>query len=269
MNGTARALPESCPDIQSLITVSIVSHAHAPTMLAALLSALAPCPAVTRVVLTYNLPQPAVPVPPALAERVVVRHNPAPRGFAANHNAAFVECQTPFFCVLNPDVTWTRDPFPALLAAAFRHDAALVAPAVVAPDGRVEDSARHFPTLRSLWAKALGGADGRYAYAPGEAPRPVDWVAGMFHLFRRDAFAAVGGYDEGYHLYYEDVDLCARLWQRGEAVWLVPQAVVTHAAQRTSRRRLRYTLWHAQSMARYLWRYRGSVSARSPTGAEQ
>jgi len=74
----------------------------------------------------------------------------------------------------------------------------------------------------------------------------------MFMLLRRDAFAAVGGFDARYHLYYEDVDLCARLRLAGYDIRLVPSASVVHLARRQSRRDIRYLLWHLRSMTRYI-----------------
>lgn len=52
-------------------------------------------------------------------------------------------------------------------------------------------------------------------YPIDDGPVDADWVAGMFMLFRREAFRAVGGFDRAYLLYYEDVDICERLWRSG------------------------------------------------------
>ena len=71
-----------------------------------------------------------------------------------------------------------------------------------------------------------------------------DWVGGMFMLFSREMFSAIRGFDERYFLYYEDVDLCARLTLRGYKVCLTPKSKVIHQAQRTSHRNLRYLRWH-------------------------
>jgi GT2 family glycosyltransferase len=60
----------------------------------------------------------------------------------------------------------------------------------------------------------------------------VDWVAGMFLLIRTEAFRALGGFDEGFHLYYEDVDFCARAWKAGWKVQVHPEVSVIHDAQR-------------------------------------
>ncbi len=100
----------------------------------------------------------------------------------------------------------------------------VAAPLVVDAAGEPEDSARRFPSAWRLAAKLLGLAP-RLDYAIGSEPFSPDWVAGMFLAFRREAFAAVDGFDERYFLYYEDVDLCRRLRASGFDVRLVPGGV--------------------------------------------
>ena len=78
-------------------------------------------------------------------------------------------------------------------------------------------------------------------------------------LFRSSAFMRVGGFDEGFFLYYEDVDICARLRQCGESILACPAARVVHTAQRASRYNPRYALWHVSSMARYFVKHLGRL----------
>ncbi len=180
------------------------------------------------------------------------------KGFGANHNAAFKHCGTPFFCVANPDVRLLNDPFPELIACMDDPKVGLVAPRVIDPAGNAEDSARYFPTPVNLVAKMLHMDEGRYPVA-GEAHMAVEWVAGMFMLFRAEAFRDIGGFDDHFFLYYEDVDICARLWKAGWKVMLHPGVSVIHAAQRSSRRNPRYMAWHLSSMARYFVKHLGRL----------
>lgn len=180
------------------------------------------------------------------------------QGFGANHNAAFRHCDSPFFCVCNPDVRLINDPFPELIACMEDPQVGVVAPRVLAPAGGWEDNARYFPTPITLAAKLFHLGEGRYP-AVGEAPMAVEWVAGMFMLFRAEAFRDIGGFDESFFLYYEDVDICARLWKAGWKVMLHPGVSVVHAAQRTSRKNPRYMAWHLSSMARYFAKHLGRL----------
>jgi N-acetylglucosaminyl-diphospho-decaprenol L-rhamnosyltransferase len=238
-----------------MITVSIVSHRHGP-LLRPLLTQLLACPEVSATVVTRNIPE-KLDLP--ADARVHITDNAAPAGFGANHNAAFRRCETPMFCVVNPDIALPGNPFPVLLDCLAQNHAALAAPLVITPAGLTEDNLRYFPTPLSLLAKALGGRDGRYEIANDQRTVSPDWVAGMFMLFRSSAFMRVGGFDEGFFLYYEDVDICARLRQYGESIVACPTARVVHAAQRTSRYNPRYALWHMSSMGRYFVKHLGRL----------
>lgn len=222
-------------------------------MIGHLVSQLRTCPEVTRIVLTRNIPEASC----LAADRLLsITQNAEPKGFGANHNAAFVGCSEPFFCALNPDIELRGNPFPSLLRSLDDGTVALAAPLIVAPGGAVEDSIRRFPTVLSLLRKALGGPDGRYSIEPGQPELFPDWVAGMFMLFRSSGYARMGGFDENYFLYYEDVDICSRVWQAGMKVVACPSAVAIHDARRDSHRSLRHLRWHLASMGRYLWHWR-------------
>lgn len=241
-----------------MLTVSIVSHDQA-SLMSTCLEDLIACPEVRRIFITGNLPGSLPVVPATLSRRVTLIENVRPCGFGANHNAAFRHCVTPFYCVLNPDIRLPNNPFPALLGAMEEQPAGLVGPAVLSSAGIIEDSVRHFPTLASLLAKGLSGRSGSYAYELGAKAFPADWVGGMCMLFRSDDFRAVGGFDEDFFLYYEDVDICARLWKAGRRVLACPQAWVIHDARRASRQNFRYMRWHVASLARYLWKHTGRL----------
>jgi len=225
-------------------------------MVGNLLAALQTFPEVGQVILTRNISDDDRVVE---IENTLIIQNAVPKGFGANHNAAFVHSTAPYFCVLNPDIELPTNPFPALLAALNGSGASVMAPAVVNSVGNPEDSARGFPTVKQLASKLLGRYDGRYALQPTQSATPVDWVAGMFMLFRADDFKAIGGFDEKFFLYYEDVDICTRLWKAGRPVMVCPQVQVAHDAQRASRRNLQYMKWHAASMARYFWKHWGRL----------
>lgn len=238
-----------------MISVSIVSHGHG-RMVERLVASLLKCAEVGQVTVTYNIPE-------ALTlqadKRILIINNVAPAGFATNHNAAFENCSLPYFCLLNPDIQFQGNPFPALLTAMHSTGAALTAPLVQNTDGAVEDSIRYFPSMRSLLSKGLGFSDGRYLLESCPPPFYSEWVAGMFMLFRSADFKRLGGFDTQFFLYYEDVDICVRTWKAGMKVLACPAVTVIHDAQRESRRNLRYLGWHLASLARYLRKHWGRL----------
>lgn len=239
------------------ICVSVISHGHG-AMVSRLVGQLLKCPEVTLIVLTKNIPENFV-LPGD--SRIILISNLSPKGFAANHNAAFKHCTCTekFFCPLNPDIELSGNPFTPLLETLCSERAAVVAPVVVAKDGQVEDSVRHFPTLRLLFGKALGKSDGRYCIVLGQPAFCPEWVAGMFMLFRSDDFAILGGFDEGFFLYYEDVDICARAWNARMKIVASPSVSVIHDARRASRKDFGYMRWHMASMARFFWKHWGRL----------
>ncbi len=241
------------------ICLSIISHLHGATVdrllheLAALRDT-----RLQRVILTLNLPE------KELLE--MVRHhswpftlnvvvNPLPQGFGANHNHAFVldgQCgASEMFAVLNPDIRLRGNPFDGLLCAMERGDPSIGAcyPVQVGDDERPQDHERLLPTPRRLLRRHLLGASSHEVH-PGDRP---DWVNAAFLLLRREAYAHVGGFDEGYYMYCEDVDLCIRLQLAGWRIVRADDAIVVHGAQRASRTQSRHLLWHVRSLLR-LWR---------------
>ena len=231
------------------ITVSVVSHAQRELVQDLLADLARLSRAGLDIIVTLNVAEALPAIPAGLAVQIV--RNPSRKGFGANHNAAFHRATGAIFCVLNPDVRITADPFDALAAELTDPRVGVAAPLVVDAAGEPEDNARRFPSAWSLTAKLLGLTP-RLDYAIGSEPFSPDWVAGMFLAFRREAFAAVDGFDERYFLYYEDVDLCRRLRRSGFDVRLVPGARVTHLARRESRRSFRHLRWHVASVTRYL-----------------
>lgn len=212
------------------------------------------CPEVRQVYVTLNIPE-LIELPSA--DRLIVKENINPAGFATNHNAAFAECKTQFFCSMNPDVKLQDNLFPHLLKVLESMDASIIAPMVINCRGDVEDSARYFPTFSSLLMKAFFGVKRRYLIEENDTCFCVHWLAGMFHLFRSSDFKRLHGYDPDFFLYYEDVDICMRAWKVGMKVVACPTAVVIHDAQRASRRNIKYLRWHLLSMTRYFLKHRG------------
>lgn len=238
-----------------MIAVSIVSHGHG-VMVANLVAQLLKYPEITQVLVTLNISE-VLNLPED--RRVQVISNISPRGFSANHNSAFRVITAEYFCPLNPDIELLSNPFTALLAAMTDTNIGMAAPRVDSPAGIQEDSWRRFPTLFSLIKKVLGKRDGRYPVpADGEVFSP-EWVAGMCMLFRSTDYRTLGGFDDGFFLYYEDVDICVRLWKSGRRLVACPGVAVIHDARRDSHRKFQHLRWHLSSMARYFFKHWGRL----------
>ena len=177
-------------------------------------------------------------------ERTTVIANPANVGFGAAVNQAAAASRAPLLWILNPDCVVHPGAF-AALAQALEADpeCAVAAPQLLNSDGSIQASARGNPTawtglfgrhsiLSRLFPRApqaRRNLPARDLVAAGVESAPVDWVMGAAMLVRRDRFDAVGGFDARYFLYWEDADLCRRLWARGWSTRYVPGARVTHA----------------------------------------
>ncbi|MCS3744343.1 glycosyltransferase [Rhizobium sp. BK661] len=233
-----------------MITVSVVSHGHGH-MVARLAEQLLTLPQVSCVVVTLNIEE-TLDLPREPRLRVV--RNTAPRGFGANHNAAFELCKTPFYCVANPDIELRLDPFPALLQALNDPSAAVAAPLVLGPEGQIEDSWRRFPSPLDLGLKLFSFHRGTYPEAVRYSTFEPDWVGGMFLLFKSKEYLTLRGFDQEFFLYYEDVDICARIRGNGQKVVGSTEAEVVHRAQRASWRHWGYFSYHLASILRYFTR---------------
>jgi len=231
-----------------LIVVSVVSHGHGQ-LLHVLLQDLAQHCArhALHVEITLNVEENFAVSPGSFPFSVNVHRNVRPRGFGANHNAAFHRTRGEYFCVLNPDVRLTADPF--ILASRLRDGVGLVAPRVVSSNGSIQPTARRLPTPWRIAGRLLGISPTDYDMAAGIVS--PDWVGGMFMLFTHAAYAAVNGFNERFFMYYEDVDLCARLRLLGYAIQVDPAVTVIHDGAYASHRNWRHFRWHVASIARF------------------
>jgi N-acetylglucosaminyl-diphospho-decaprenol L-rhamnosyltransferase len=142
-----------------------------------------------------------------------------------------------FFVVANPDVQWGPRSIDAMLEAAARWPkAGAIGPLIREPDGTVYPSARHQPSLirggmhavvGPFWKSNPWTSTYRQLYLePSE--RPVGWLSGSCLLLRKAAYEEVGGFDERYFMYMEDVDLGDRLERAGWLNVYVPSAEILH-----------------------------------------
>jgi GT2 family glycosyltransferase/serine acetyltransferase len=165
-----------------------------------------------------------------------VLQSPVNGGFAAGNNLGIRSVDAAAYVLLNSD-TLVRPGAVAALREAMRQnpDAGIIGAQCVGRDGHVQDSYFRFPgPLSELIRVARTGpvtrAMARYdVVLPGRAePSELDWVGFACVLIRREVLETVGPLDEGYFMYYEDVDYCHRAQQAGWRVMHCPEATVVH-----------------------------------------
>lgn len=235
------------------ISISVVSHAQIALVVCLLKDIEQYCrDSSLEFILTLNLDETLSFDLDGFSFPVKVIRNARPLGFGANHNQAFRFATGRYFCVMNPDITLSSNPFHSLCSSLEESQVGLAAPRVVGSDGSEEDSARYFPRPSELVGKLFGRKSAVYDAKGTEVIYP-DWVAGMFMLFPANVFRELSGFDERYFLYYEDVDLCARLALLEYRVALARDVAVMHDARRSSHANLRYLRWHLSSMVRFFF----------------
>jgi len=205
----------------------------------------------------------ANPPAPSLDARLIV--NSRPLGFAANANQGIAATTAPYVVVANPDTEARPGSIALLREFAEAHPrAGIVGPQLQFPDGRWQPSRRRFPTvrgtlvrrtpLRKVLRPETRQVDHYHLTERPTEPVKADWMLAAFLLLRRQMLDELGGFDAGFRLYGEDIDLCYRAAKAGWECWYVPEATVTHAhAAVTDRRFLtRRTWWHWRGMGRFV-----------------
>jgi GT2 family glycosyltransferase len=173
---------------------------------------------------------------------VALRHN---AGYGAAANAGVRASKAAVAIVTNPDTTFAPGAVAAMASYLESHPkTGAVGPLLLNPDGSLQFSARPFPSVPLAAAHAFLGlfwesnpASRAYLMAGWDhaTEREVDWVSGACIALRRKAFDGVGGFDEAYFMYVEDVDLCWRMRREGWRIGFTPEAKVTHHVGKASR----------------------------------
>jgi GT2 family glycosyltransferase len=216
------------------------------------------------------------PAAQRLRDRPGVRlyRNETNRGFAAGVNRGFAHSRGEWLLILNPDLVLCRG-FSDLLCLATRDFRAqddsgtpigIVGFQLRNRDGTHQHSAGFFPTLGRMLAGLLRSRRRRkYVVLDGNDRQAVPWVTGCCTLVRRKCFEELGGFDEEFFLYYEDVDLCRRATQRGWAVCYEPGVQAVHLDPLQNRKPVPTPMWAITRHASLTyfrkhhrgWQYRG------------
>lgn len=204
-----------------------------------------------ELLLTLNIDEPVDDLAHHWPGHIAVIVNTDPKGFGANHNAAFLHARGRCFAAIDPDLRLHGDPFTTLEEALGTPELGIATTRVLDEHGACADNARPLPTPSRILRRRIRGESKLYGRELDRA-LDVDWIAGLFMAMRADTFRQLDGFDERYFLYCEDVDLCLRCWNAGLAVRVVPAAEVTHRAQRSTLKKMQHFIWHCRSLAR-LW----------------
>ena len=237
------------------VSAIVVSHGT-PGEVAALLPALQP--QVDELVVIANVPGSV----PASLDAIV---NARPLGYAANLNLGTARTTGEAVLSVNPDAVPEAGAVAILRDFMASHPRCGIAgPQMVYPDGRPQPSRRRFPTVsgtlvRRTPLRGILRQPRHYHLDEAQPERPVqcDWMLGGFLLLRRAMLEELGGFDEGFRLYGEDIDLQYRAMRAGWERWYVPAAVVRHEHQAVTDRRFltRRTLWHWAGIVRFVCKH--------------
>ena len=228
-----------------MICVSIVSHMHGQ-MVVDLVKSLLNFKEISKVLVTLNVYEDTL-LPSD--DRVHLITNAKPKGFGSNHNAAFNNCHSPYFLVLNPDVQLVDNPFHILIEILKKNpNSAIISPKSLSINGNQEDNWRYFPSIFSIFIRTIGLDKFCYDANSFIECRKVDWVSGQFMLFSSSSYKAVKGFDEKYFMYCEDVDICRRLHRIKQDIIACNTVSIIHDAQRNTKKSIRHFFWHIQSL---------------------
>jgi N-acetylglucosaminyl-diphospho-decaprenol L-rhamnosyltransferase len=222
-----------------------------------------------------HYPGPGHSVHAAVARTPQVRlvENPTNRGLSAAWNQGARTVYAPWVLFLNPDAEIHRGDLRTFVEAGDRRpDVGLLGPVIRNPDGTIYESGRVFPGVVQAVGHAFLGPfrpDNRFTRAYRQTSwdrsteREVDWVSGAAMLVRRSAFEQIGGFDEGFWLYGEELDLCTRLRVAGWKVLATPTLEILHVGGVSTGRSRRTHVMHSQSIYRYYRKHRAGGWARA------
>lgn len=181
-------------------------------------------------------------------------------GFGGGNNRAAREARAPIMCMLNPDARVTAGWLAPLLDVLEDPQVGAVAPALIGADGALQEAGAmvdHWGYTGPIGTRGFGQP---VPEPPGR--RAVDYASAACLLMRTDVFRSLDGFDPTYRLaYYEDLDLCMRMWERGLQVWAEPAGRVIHLGGGTVTPVVSQALWH-HNRSVFLHRWQDELERR-------
>jgi len=207
--------------------------------------------------------------------RVHIVENGVNLRFSKGNNVGIAVASGELILILNPDTLIHEGALDRFVEFADRHpEAGAFGCRVLNADGSYQGPARPFPTIWREWVAALylrplGYVSDLfisdvYVGWRGDTERSIDWQSGCCQLFRADLLKRLKGFDERFYYYYEDVDLCHRVWDVGYPILYTPEATITHLWGQSTKIRSRFSfeLDKYRNRYRYFHKYYGRTGAR-------
>lgn len=184
-------------------------------------------------------------------------------GFGAGHNIVINSIDSSYHAIINPDIVLQENAIKKMVDYMEENtDIGLLSPRICFPDGRDQILGKRNPQLKYLVASRLRGDEPskllrEYAMLDCDLSKPVriENATGCFMLLRTDLLKKIGGFDEGYFMYFEDADLARRVNEVSKCVYY-PNAIVNHVWGRESKRNLKLMCVHIDSMCRYFRKWK-------------
>ena len=239
------------PNPHPLISISVVSHGQISEiyrMLHSLTSHMTSLP--IEIILTENVQRRRSDLPQFNDFSLKVQINFRSQGFAYNHNRAFAQAKGKYFVIINPNVIFIEDIFESLIEDIEVGRGDIVAPLVINMKAQVEDSFRKVPSPKTILLRRLFPNRYLRPQMPTGFVHP-DWLAGLFLLMKADLYRDLGGLNEGYFMYFEDVDFACRARQSGYRLLLDHRVRIIHERTRANRYNPRHLYWHLKSAIRF------------------
>jgi GT2 family glycosyltransferase len=197
------------------------------------------------------------------------------RGFTAANNEGLALSHGRYVLFLNPDTEVVGDALATMVVYMEAHpEIGALGPQLRYADSSLQPSRRRFPTFTTAlfestplawhWPNNPWARRYRLADRPDDAAQQVDWVVGAALLVRRQALDQVGGFDESYFMYSEELDLCRRIKAAGWQIAYLPTAQIIHYEGRSSEqvvaaRHIRFQT----SKVRYFRKFHGALAAEA------
>ncbi len=195
---------------------------------------------------------------------IVTIQNQDNKGFGHGHNAVLPLLDSEYHCVVNPDITFDCDTITDLcdyLAA--NPDVGIVTPEIRFPSGDVQIIGKRNPSFFALFGRNLFKSKftkivEHYQMLDEDLSKPTDiqFATGCFFVIRTDVFKQLGGFDERFFMYFEDMDITRRtIEQAGMRAVYNPDTHIYHAWERASAHQLKYFLIVVHSMFKYFGKW--------------